>query len=198
MADRTVLRTVAQPPLARSTQTLPVPLGGLAPVHRRTTNWRRTVRAHRSVATLLLALISAAAGVWLSAAPRSFDAGKDGAGVHVDGTTLTLVAQETPGSQVFTGAATLVLDTASSGVITAAAVMTWNGISATVRCAFLRNGTGGVESCVYELGSQRLSSIDRFSASSQTWYRQYSDGVAVTISVPQGSIVIPVPFPLGH
>ncbi len=99
---------------------------------------------------------------------------------------------------MFTGAATLVIDTAPSGMITSAAVMTWNGLSATVRCVFLRSGTGGVESCLYELGSQRLSSIDRFSASSQNWYRQYSDGVAITISVPRGNIVIPVPFPLGH
>jgi hypothetical protein len=136
--------------------------------------------------------------VWLSTAPRSFDAGQDGTGVHVDGTTLTLVAQKTLGSQIFTGAATLVIDTAPSGVITAAAVMTWNGLPATVRCVFLRSGTGGVETCLYELGSQRLSSIDRFGASTQSWRRQYSDGVAITISVPRGNMVIPVPFPLGH
>ncbi len=134
----------------------------------------------------------------MSTAPRSFDAGQDGTGVHVDGTTLTPVAQKTSGSQVYTGAATLVIDTSSSGVITAAAVMTWNGLSATVRCVFLHSGTGGVETCLYELGSQQLSSIDRFSAGTQSWYRQYSDGVAVTISVPRGSMVIPVPFPLGH
>jgi hypothetical protein len=156
------------------------------------------MHAHRSVPTLALALISAATGVWLSTAPRSFDAGQDSAGVHVDGTTLTRVAEPAVRAQVFTGDATLVIDAASSGVVTAAAVMTWNGLSATVRCAFRRSGTGGVETCLYELGSQRLTSTDRFDASARIWYRHYSDGVVVTISVPRGRTVVPVPFPLGR
>jgi hypothetical protein len=198
VADRGVVGTVTQPPLQRSTQTLPVPLGGLAPVHRRSTRLRRTLRAHRSAPILALALISAAAGVWLSIAPRSFDAGMDGAGVHVDGITLTPLAQKATGSQVFTGAATLVVDTASSRMVTAATVMTWNGVRATVRCVYLRSSIGGVETCLYELGSQRLTSTDQFSASRQSWYRQYSDGVAITITVPRGTTVIPVPFPLGR
>jgi hypothetical protein len=196
--DRSVVGTVAQAPLERSAQTLPVPLGGLAPVHRRSTRWRRTVRAHRSVPMLALALVSAAGGVCLSTTPRPLDAGLDGAGVHVDGVTLTRVAISSASTQIFTGAATLVIDTASSGVITAAAVMTWNGLSATVRCVFHRGGAGGVETCLYELGSNQLTSTDRFSARTRTWFRQYSDGVAVAIGLPRGSTVIPIPFPLGH
>ena len=53
-------------PIERSIQTLPIPLGGLAPVRRQSTRLRRPARAHRSVPVLVLALVFAAGGVWLS------------------------------------------------------------------------------------------------------------------------------------
>ncbi len=198
MADRRTARTVAQPPLERSVQTLPVPLGGLAPVHRRSTRLRRAASAHRSLPILVLALVFAAGGVWLSTSPRALEAGQDSGGVHVDGITLTRVPQSTARSQVFTGAATLVIDTASSGVVTAAAVMTWNGLSATGRCVLRHTVVGAMERCVYALGPNRLTSTDTFSTKTRTWHRNYSDGVAVDITVPQGSTVTPVPYPLGR
>ena len=39
-----------------------------------------------------VALMAAAGGVWLSTSPRSFDAGNDAAGVHIDDILLTPVA----------------------------------------------------------------------------------------------------------
>jgi hypothetical protein len=198
VADSGISRTVAQPPLERSAQTLPVPLGGLTPVHRRSSGLRRAAGAHRSVPMVALALLFVAGGVWLSTSPRAFQAGQDSAGVHVDGITLTRVVSSTARSQVFTGAATLVIDMESSGVVTAAAVMTWNGLAATGRCVLRRTIADVVETCVYALGSNRLASSDRFSPRTRTWYREYSDGVAVNITVPRGSTVIPVPFPLGR
>jgi imidazolonepropionase-like amidohydrolase len=147
---------------------------------------------------LALALVFAAGGVWLSTSPRAYDAGQDSTGVHVDGITLTRAAQSTARSEVFTGAATMVIDNASSGVVTAAAVMTWNGVSATGRCVLRRIAAEAVETCAYELGSNRVTSTDSFSARTRTWYRVYSDGLAVNITVPRRSAAIPIPFPLGR
>jgi hypothetical protein len=147
---------------------------------------------------LVLALVFASGGVWLSISPRAFDAGQDSAGVHVDGTTLTRVDQSTARIQIFTGAATLVIDTASSGVVTAAALMTWNGLSTIGRCVLRRTVAETLETCAYEVGSNRVTSTDSFRARTRTWHRVYSDGIAVDITVPQGSTAIPIPFPLGR
>ncbi len=120
------------------------------------------------------------------------------AGIHIDGITLMRVSQSTASVTAFTGDATVVMHTASSGVITAGAVMTWNGTPATGRCVLRSNATGSVETCVYEVGSVRLTSTDRFTEKTRTWQRRYDDGVEIVIGVPVGSTVIPIPFPLGH
>ena len=87
---------------------------------------------------MVLALIAAASGVWLSISPRSFDAGNDATGVHIDDILLTPLAQSTPGMRVFTGVAALVITTTSDGTMRAGAVMTWNGVSTTARCVLRR------------------------------------------------------------
>jgi hypothetical protein len=167
-------------------------------VHRGTTRFRRAVRQYRSIPILALAVAFAAVGVWLSVSARPVEFGLDGSGIHVDGVTLTRIAQSGRGSETFTGAATMVIDTAPSGVVTAAAVMNWNGLAATGRCV-LRHGAATIaETCTYELGLHRLTSTDRFSVATRTWHREYGDGVGISIVVPAGSTVIPIPFPLGR
>jgi hypothetical protein len=198
VADRRDARLASHLPIERSIQTLPIPLGGLAPVRRHSTWLRRTMRTHRSVPVLILALACAASGVWLSVAPRPFEAGEDTAGIHIDGITLMRMSQSTASVAAYTGDATVVIHTAPSGVITAAAVMTWNGTPAKGRCVLRGNATGSVEMCVYEVGSVRLTSTDRFTEKTRTWQRRYDDGLEIVIGVPVGSTVIPIPFPLGH
>lgn len=183
--------------LDRAPQILPVPLGGLAPAHRRTTALKRIVRRHRSTPLLALAFAAGAGGVWLSTASRTFEAGRDAAGVHVDGLTLTPAVQSVAGTQIFTGAAAMVITTAS-GVIRGGAVMTWNGVSATGRCTLRRDAAGVSETCMYSMGTTRLTSVDRFDATTRTWKRRYGDGVEITMTVPTGTQLIPVPFPLAR
>jgi hypothetical protein len=184
--------------LERSAQTLPVPLGGLTPVHRHSTTMRRTLRRHPSVPLVALALATGGAGVWLSTSPRAFTAGQDAAGIEVGGLTLTPIAQPSRSTQSFTGVASVVIDTVSSGVARAGAVMTWDGFPTTVRCVLVRSATGVSETCAYDIGTTRLTSADSYSAKTRTWSRRYSDGMEITITVPNGSELIPLPFPLGR
>lgn len=183
--------------LDRAPQTLPVPLGGLAPAHRRTSALRRTLRRHRTAPLLALALVASASGVWLSADPPAFEVGMDAAGLHVDGVTLLRAAESVAGTQIFTGAATVAITT-TSGVIRAGSVMTWNGVLTTGRCELRRGPAGASETCMYSLGTRRLTSVDLFVTSTRTWRRHYSDGVDITIGVSAPAALIPLPFPFGR
>jgi hypothetical protein len=167
-------------------------------VHRNSTAIQRVLRRHRSAPLLALALVAAGTGAWLSTSPRSFDAGRDGAGVHIDGFVLEPVAQSPAGTQVFTGVASLVIAKASAGVVHAGAVMTWNGSSVSGRCVLALRAAGTREVCDYLIGSARLSATDTYSAATRTWHRRYSDGVEVAVEVPGGTTLIPIPFPLGR
>jgi hypothetical protein len=147
---------------------------------------------------MALALAAAGGGVLLSTSPRSFDAGVDAVGVHVDDAILTPVAQSAAGTKVFTGAATLVIVVASPGIVRAGAVTTWNGVLTTGRCVLIGGAAGASETCQYDLGTALLTSIDSFVVRTRTWHRRYSDGGEIAITVPAGSALIPVPFPLGR
>lgn len=184
-------------PLDRAPQLLPVPLGGLAPAHRHTTALKRIIRRHSTAPLLVLAFAAGAGGAWLSTSSRTFEAGQDAAGVHIDGLTLEPTVQSDASTQIFTGAATMVITT-SPGVTRGGAVMTWNGVSATGRCALRRDAAGVSETCMYSMGTRWLTSVDRFDATTRTWKRRYNDGVEVTINVPTGAVLMPVPFPLAR
>jgi hypothetical protein len=191
-------RSDGAPSPQRSAQTLPIPLGGLVPVHRHATALRRRLRQHRSAPMLALTLVAIGGGIWLSISPRTFNAGRDAIGVQVDDLTLTPSANATAGTAVFSGAATLVVVTAPSGLIKGGAVMIWNGLRTTGRCVLLERAGGATETCEFGVGATRLTSSDRYVARTRTWNRRYGDGVDVTISVPSGSMPIPIPFPLGR
>ncbi len=148
---------------------------------------------------MVLALIAAGTGVWLSTSPRPHVVAMDPGGVRVDDIVLTRLASEpSAGLQLFTGVATLALSRAGSGVMRGGAVMTWNGHVTTGRCVvhMARHATG--EACEFRVGTTRLDAVDTFDNTSSTWHRHYSDGVEIAITVPGGSALIPVPFPVGH
>ena len=201
MGDRAIVGTsdtIAS--LDRSAQTLPIPLGGLAPAHRRPTVLRRMLARYRSAPLIAAALLAAGIGIWLSTSTRPFDVGHDATGIHIDDMTLapTGLSELGAGPQVFTGAATVAIVATPSGTVRAGAVMTWNGLHATGRCVLTRSETGATEICGYVIGAMRLTSVDTFIAATRTWSRRYGDGVVIAIHVPRGSTLIPVPFPLGR
>jgi hypothetical protein len=190
--------TDATGPLERSAQTLPVPLGGLAPAHRSSTVFRRSWQRHRSVPAIVLALVAGGSGVWLSISQRDAVAGEDAAGVHVGDMTLTPLSDSVLESKVFTGAATMVISTMSSTTVRSAAVMTWNNAPTTGRCTLVEAVSGTAETCDYMMGTTRLTSIDTFDSRTRIWHRHYGDGVEITITVPTHDVRIPIPFPLGR
>lgn len=198
MGDRAVVGTSdATASLDRSAQTLPVPLGGLVPVHRRATALRRVWDRYRAAPALAAALASAIGGIWLSTSTRTFYTGRDASGIHIDDMTLAPATSSVVGTQVFTGAATVAIAVTPS-MERAGAVMTWNGLLTTGRCVLARRPTGAVETCAYAIGATRLTSNDTYIAATRTWSRRYGDGVEIAIHVPHGSALIPIPFPLGR
>ena len=191
VADRAGTRS-----LDRAAQTLPIPLGGLAPAHRHASALRRGLRRHRTAPLLAIALASSVIGVWLSAAPPAFEVGEDAAGLHIDGVTLLPVAHSTAGTRIFSGAATIAITTAS-GVVRAGSVMTWNGSLATGQCVLRRSAAGATETCVYSIGTRRIASTDRYVYRTHAWSRHYNDGADITIGVSAAGALIPLPFPFG-
>jgi hypothetical protein len=189
----------AQTPLDRSTQLLPIPLGGLTPVRRRPSSLARFWWHHRAAVSMVLALASTGAGVWLSVSPRVPSVGEDAGGVHIESITLTAVTpQSIAGMRVFTGDASLAISVEKLGLVQAGAVMTWGGAPATGRCVLRTAAARTTEACAFVIGTTRLSAVDSYDTRARTWHRQYHDGVDIAISVPAGEDPIPVPFPLGR
>ncbi|HEY6470857.1 MAG TPA: hypothetical protein VI434_13940 [Candidatus Dormibacteraeota bacterium] len=120
------------------------------------------------------------------------------AGVDIDGVLLTPVPQAVPGPHIFDGAASLAIGVPHGGTTRAGAVMTWGGLATTGRCVLAVVGAGVSEACQFRQGSSRFSAVDAFDAQGHVWHRRYADGTDVTVAVPAGSPLIPIPFPLGH
>jgi hypothetical protein len=185
--------------LDRTTQVLPVPLGGLNPVRRQPSALLRSCRRHQSAALVALAALATGGAVWLSTSPRSFMVEESAGAVRVDGVVLVAsIAESRTGGRVFTGQASLALSAVKSGTLTGAAVMTWKGGAATGRCVLHLLSSGASEVCQFASGATRLASADSFDVASRIWHRHYRDGVDITITVPRGSDLIPIPFPLGR
>jgi hypothetical protein len=185
--------------LDRTPQILPIPLGGLTPVRRRSSVVLRRFRRHESTALLALACVATGGAVWLSTSSRSFTVEMTASGLRVDDLVLTAsTRQSVGGMRVFTGQASVALAVVESGSMRAAAVMTLNGVEATGQCESHVLSTTASETCQFKSGGAGLTSTATFDFGSRTWDRRYSDGIEVTIMVPRGSELIPIPFPLGH
>jgi hypothetical protein len=131
--------------------------------------------------------------------PRSFTVVVRGGGVSIDGEVLTAAVQEPAnGTRVFTGRGSLAITTVSAGTTRAGAVMTWNGLAATGHCLLHRAGSHASEACEFTTGADRLTSVDTFDFAAMVWHRHYQDGIDVTIAVPAGTELIPIPLPLGR
>jgi len=188
----------------RDPQHLPVPLGDLRPRRQArgaaapTRFWRR--RNSEIVAAVGMLLAIAAAVVTVTRPPLSVYL--EGDTVHVGGLALTHQAGNgglTEGS-LFTGPATLLMVTRSDGSVVASAVTFLAGRRVTGVCHFGPPGaTEIMEHCELHIGGASVTCDDtlRFDAPG-SWQRRCSDGQALTVSVPDGTDVIPMPFPLGR
>jgi hypothetical protein len=157
--------------------------------------WRR----HQPQVLTFAALVTGICGVWLAASPLTSTVAMEATGVNVDGAFLTRVApQTTPGVHVFNGPASLAITVPKGGTSHAGAVMIWGGLATTGQCVLVVVDGGASDACQFNEGSARFSAADTFDARRLVWHRRYTDGVDVTITVPDGTALIPIPFPLGH
>jgi hypothetical protein len=200
MSDRRLLNRVTNPPaLDRSPQLLPVPLGGLIPARRRPSRLLRSWRRHQPQVVMFAALVAGVCGAWLAASPQPSTVVVSAAGVDIDSVLLTPVASQAAlGLHVFGGPASLAVSVPQGGTSRAGAVMTWGGIATIGQCVLAVVGSRASEACQFREGPSRFSAADTFDARGHVWHRRYADGSQVTIMVPAGSPLIPIPFPLGH
>jgi hypothetical protein len=119
--------------------------------------------------------------------------------VQVDGAVLTaLTEQVVPGMRVFSGPASLAITAPRGGMSRAGAVMTWGGLATTGQCILVVVAAEASDTCRFTMGPTQLSAVDTLDARADVWRRRYADGVDVTIAVPAGGPLIPIPFPLGR
>lgn len=188
----------------RDPQHLPVPIGGLRPRRQpRTTSapmrlWRRRGSELFAAAGLLLAV--AAAVVTVTRPPLSVYL--EGDTVHVAGLTLSHPADNSGLTQgrLYTGPATLLMIDRPDGAVIAAAVTYLGGERVTGVCDFGPPTTTEVaEHCVLQIGSAAVTCEDALRFEGQgSWQRRCSNGQVLTVTVPAGAEVIPLPFPLGR
>jgi hypothetical protein len=188
----------------RDPQHLPVPIGDLRPRRQARTTlaplrlWRR--RGSELVAAAGLLLVVAAAVVTVTRPPLSVYL--EGDIVHVAGFTLSHPAHNgglTDG-RLYTGPATLLMVDRPDGAVIASAVTYLDGERVTGVCNFGPPTAALVaERCILHIGSEAVTCEDvlRFSAQG-SWQRRCSDGQVLTVTVPAGGEVIPMPFPLGR
>ena len=188
----------------RDPQHLPVPIGDLRPQWRERTEaapirlWRR--RGHRLAAGAGLLMAVAAAVVTVTRPPLSVYL--EGNTVDVGGFTLAQPSDNgglTEG-RLYTGPAALLLIDRPDGSVLASAVTYLDGQTVTGVCTFgPSTPTALTEHCMLHIGRAAVTCEDalRFEAPG-TWKRRCSDGQALTVSVPAGAEVIPMPFPLGR
>lgn len=191
-------------PIDRHPQYLPVPLGDLRPVRRRQRRhllgrlWRRHLAETVAACGVLLAATAA-----LLAISRPADSVYlEGDRVHVDGVTLVHPAGNAGvvAGRVYQGPATLVLIPFRGGAVTASAVTFIHGEKVTGVCRLDPPSSGEIaESCELRMGRTAIDCRDTMPLSTPgTWSRRCSDGKRLSITVPSGTAVVPMPFPLGE
>lgn len=180
----------------RTPQALPVPLGGMLPVHSAagTPTWTRArVRARL---TGICGIAMGLAGIVLvGARPGTAVYAQDGV-LHVGATALHLLSESDVRAE-FAGDATYVLRETPDGVDVEAS-WTQSGVTESTECVEPDPSDPSTVACHMTSGAASLSWIDRFNAAAGEWHRRYGDGRETDIAVPAGGAAFPVAFPIDH
>ncbi|MGD0833675.1 MAG: hypothetical protein ABSA40_04510 [Candidatus Dormibacteria bacterium] len=159
--------------------------------------WRHRVEL-AAVAGLILALIA----VLVTVTRPPIAVYLSGDAVHVDGFTLT----HAPGNgglttgRLYTGAATMVLTTGPDGSVIASGVTYDKGVEVRAVCALEAPTSSEVrERCLFHTDGASFACVDVYNLTAPgAWQRRCSDGQVLSIDVPAGAELIPVPFPVGR
>ena len=168
--------------------------------HRRTTPAATVAKTgFRDPAAVGLLLAVAAAVVTVTRPPLSVYLEDDA--VHVAGLTLSHPMDNggLADGHLFTGPATLLMVDRPHGAVVASAV-TYLGGQGDRSVRFRPADHDEVaESCILQIGSVSVTCEDALRFEGQgSWQRGCSDGQRLTVTVPAGAVVIPMPFPLGR
>jgi hypothetical protein len=126
----------------------------------------------------------------------------EGDSVHVGSVTLSH-PRDNGGlaeGRLYTGPAALLMVSRPGGAVIASAVTFLAGQKVTGVCTFGPPVAAEItESCSLRIGGRSVTCEDalRFDTPG-SWERTCSDGQRLTVSVPSGAAVIPMPFPLGR
>jgi hypothetical protein len=151
----------------------------------------------------------AAGGLLLAVAAAVVTVTRPALSVYLEGDTVhvgDLTLAHPPGNgglaagRLYTGPATLLMVARPDGSVVASAITYLGGERVTGVCTFGPPGATGVtEHCALHIGGMSVTCEDalRFDVPGG-WQRRCSDGQVLTVSVPGGAEVIPMPFPLGR
>ena len=183
----------------RATQYLAIPLGGLAPTHRRVALPARLWRRYDSAVLTAAGLIAAAAAVLVATVPRAIPVSVDGAQLRIGSLVLDRApTSPRPGYTLYRGAAAILVSDAGPRARSAGAA-SLSGHRAAGACAPESQRTAQtVDRCTFTVESARLTSRDVFDSQSKTWRRTYSDGRTVVFEDTSATAAAPVPLPLGR
>ncbi len=191
-------------PVDRKPQYLPLPLGGLKPAHRakRTRPASRWWRRHRAELVAGCGVLLAASAAVLSLFRPPASVYLEGDHVYVDGITLLHPASNggVVSGLLYEGAATLLIIPGADGEVMASAVTFLHGEKVTGVCRLAPPAGGRIaERCQLQIGPTSVDCRDSMLLqTSGTWQRRCSDGKRLSIAVPTGGALVPMPFPLGE
>lgn len=183
----------------RATQYLAIPLGGLAPAHRRIALPARLWRRYDSALLTAAGLIAAAAAVFVALLPRAIPVSVDSAHLRIGSLVLDRAATSpSRGYTLYRGAAAILISDAGPHARSAGAASI-SGHHTAGACAPESQRTAQtIDRCTFTVESARLTSRDVFDSRTKTWQRTYSDGRAVVFEDASATASAPVPLPLGR
>ena len=143
----------------------------------------------------VIGVLGAVAGAWLAQTGNAVPVYSYHGQLHVGNSVLTA-----SGPNEYTGDAAVITVTVSPGVTKSVASANVNGSRSNGICLETQKTPGHLdEGCTFVIDGHTLTASDTFDAGTDGgWHRHYSDGVDVTILVPAGGGVVPVPFPVGR
>ncbi len=188
----------------RDPQLLPVPLGDLRP-RRQARSVPAPLRVWRRHSFEILAtwgLLLAVAAAVVTVTRPALAVYLEGDTVHIGSLTLSHPPDNDglAEGRLYTGPATLLMVSRPGGGVVASAVTFLGGERVTGVCTLgPPAATEITESCALHIGGRSVSCEDvlRFEAPG-SWQRACNDGQRLTVSVPAGAVVMPMPFPLGR
>ena len=184
----------------RRAQNLPVPLGGIAPVHAVKRRRRHMLRRLAPAVAVAVGVASAAAGHAMLAVPSPNAVSRQGSRLDIGAMVLHRVAVFAgTHTELYGGDASFALNEQADGTVVAAAAWWSAGQVDTGFCRLSTAHRRAIDECSFVMPRGTMTSIDVLDlGQGHAWQRTYADGVRISIAVSNSSTALPVPFPIGR